>query len=806
MMSNTKAASNKGDQPDDLILGVADSIANGEGSQGTLIEGVELTGGDSLPPSAGASVGICDLGELRVPQTGGGNAAEISAPAPVDQIRSDWSLPPGSESANSSASLEGGCPLSSTVFTAAVVPVVTEEGVQLTPGGPQDSDAGASVVINLGGPAVPQTMVVNAEETPAPARDLAGNSGSPSPLDLAGEEEIQGAIILESLAPKLSTDKTDSSKANQDSDESAKANSVLPPPETTVAEAIAMLRARVELLEKENRELKNGGNDAKNDTPSREILESLFESQRTVLESVLSQTIAHTQQMIDAVAKQTADNAAKQVEAAQEIAEVVRRNQADLSESAKDADRQRREADAAKAALREREEEQRATQKSEPAEKNSKADSEERARQVNAQVDREVQRDFPFVFKTPGTGGSAHLPGAFTKDDLQKWREVPVSETDKSFYAKEQRLSQEWDILKKDAFLSKEDRRARTKTLKLESQSLKEEKEQAIGKQFGTRIVIGQETPSWFSKARRFVTEIGGMVSSWGVIAGTAWGATQLVTAGSGIGVSVAAAVAGLVTGTIVTRYVSGMLSGFWGDRVANFGGLFVNVGVLGSAYWLTQVWGMQAGLNAGEKGIVCAVVGGLGWLLGKGMHKLGENTYQNTVKTLYEAAMEAGSWPARLAYTQELYEAIERKQQGKVIFPDSHATFSSATLKGIWNRWLLGRIPRFSWDLSKDENSVDHVKLKLLLATRIAAEKYKKELITGVENDPNAVNSYKTQFKAIEEAMKNIEVRSSLLREINWSGTKLLAFPLGASAIAGVFGGVPLADTLFGLVRPFLP
>jgi hypothetical protein len=389
---------------------------------------------------------------------------------------------------------------------------------------------------------------------------------------------------------------------------------------------------------------------------------------------------------------------------------------------------------------------------------------------------------------------------------LQKWREVPVSETDKSFYAKEQRLSQEWDILKKDAFLSKEDRRARTKTLKLESQSLKEEKEQAIGKQFGTRIVIGQETPSWFSKARRFVTEIGGMVSSWGVIAGTAWGATQLVTAGSGIGVSVAAAVAGLVTGTIVTRYVSGMLSGFWGDRVANFGGLFVNVGVLGSAYWLTQVWGMQAGLNAGEKGIVCAVVGGLGWLLGKGMHKLGENTYQNTVKTLYEAAMEAGSWPARLAYTQELYEAIERKQQGKVIFPDSHATFSSATLKGIWNRWLLGRIPRFSWDLSKDENSVDHVKLKLLLATRIAAEKYKKELITGVENDPNAVNSYKTQFKAIEEAMKNIEVRSSLLREINWSGTKLLAFPLGASAIAGVFGGVPLADTLFGLVRPFLP
>jgi hypothetical protein len=684
--------------------------------------------------------------------------------------------------------------------------VVTEEGVQLTPGGPQDSDAGASVVINLGGPAVPQTMVVNAEETPAPARELAGNSGSPSPLDLAGEEEIQGAIILESLAPKLSTDKTDSSKANQDSDESAKANSVLPPPETTVAEAIAMLRARVELLEKENRELKNGGNDAKNDTPSREILESLFESQRTVLESVLSQTIAHTQQMIDAVAKQTADNAAKQVEAAQEIAEVVRRNQADLSESAKDADRQRREADAAKAALREREEEQRATQKSEPAEKNSKADSEERARQVNAQVDREVQRDFPFVFKTPGTGGSAHLPGAFTKDDLQKWREVPVSETDKSFYAKEQRLSQEWDILKKDAFLSKEDRRARTKTLKLESQSLKEEKEQAIGKQFGTRIVIGQETPSWFSKARRFVTEIGGMVSSWGVIAGTAWGATQLVTAGSGIGVSVAAAVAGLVTGTIVTRYVSGMLSGFWGDRVANFGGLFVNVGVLGSAYWLTQVWGMQAGLNAGEKGIVCAVVGGLGWLLGKGMHKLGENTYQNTVKTLYEAAMEAGSWPARLAYTQELYEAIERKQQGKVIFPDSHATFSSATLKGIWNRWLLGRIPRFSWDLSKDENSVDHVKLKLLLATRIAAEKYKKELITGVENDPNAVNSYKTQFKAIEEAMKNIEVRSSLLREINWSGTKLLAFPLGASAIAGVFGGVPLADTLFGLVRPFLP
>lgn len=806
MMSNTKAASNKGDQPNNLMLGVTDSIANGEGSQGTLIEGVELTGGDSQPSSAGASVVIDDLGELRLPQTGGGTAAEIPAPAPVGQIRGDWSLPPGSESANSSASLEGGRPLSSTVFTAAVVPVVTEEGVDLTRGGPQDSGAGASVVINLGWPAVPQAMVVNAAETPAPARDLAGNSGSPSPLDLTGEEKIQDAIILESLAPKLSTDKTDSSKANQDIDESAKANSVLPPSETTVAEAIAMLRARVELLEKENRELKNGGNDAKNDTPSREILESLFESQKTVLESVLSQTIAHTQQMIDAVAKQTADNAAKQVEAAQEIAEVVRRNQADLSESAKDAERLRRETDAAKAALREREEEQRATQKSEPAEKNSKADSEERARQVNAQVDREVQRDFPFVFKTPGTGGSAHLPGAFTKDDLQKWREVPVSETDKSFYAKEQRLSQEWDILKKDAFLSKEDRRARTKTLKLESQSLKEEKEQAIGKQFGTRIVIGQETPSWFSKARRFVTEIGGMVSSWGVIAGTAWGATQLVTAGSGIGVSVAAAVAGLVTGTIVTRYVSGMLSGFWGDRVANFGGLFVNVGVLGSAYWLTQVWGMQAGLNAGEKGIVCAVVGGLGWLLGKGMHKLGENTYQNTVKTLYEAAMEAGSWPARLAYTQELYEAIERKQQGKVIFPDSHATFSSATLKGIWNRWLLGRIPRFSWDLSKDENSVDHVKLKLLLATRIAAEKYKKELITGVENDPNAVNSYKTQFKAIEEAMKNIEVRSSLLREINWSGTKLLAFPLGASAIAGVFGGVPLADTLFGLVRPFLP
>lgn len=798
MISNTKAAGSTGDQPSDLILGnteVTNSITNGEGSQGTPIQGVELTGGVSQGSSAGASVEI-DFGELRVPQTGVSNVEESQLPRTGGQIRSDWSLSPGSESANSSASLEGGDPVSSLVVTAAVVPVVAEEVVRggSQEGGSQDSGAEASVVINLGELVVPQLVVVNAVETPASARELASNSSSPSPGGATGEVESHSSVILECPTHQLSTDTTDSSRANQDSAESATTNPVVPPPDTGLAERIAGLEARLALAEEENRQLKKGGNDAKNDTPSKQMLKSLIDSQKTALESVLSRTIAHAQAMIDAVTKQTAENAAKHVDATREIVESLKKSEADRNERAEEAER------------REREEGQRATQKSEPAEKNSKADSEERARQVNAQVDREVQRDFPFVFKTPGTGGSAHLPGAFTKDDLQKWREVPVSETDKSFFAREQRLSQEWDLLEKDASLSKEEKRARTKTLKLESQSLKEEKEQAIGKRFGTRIVIGHETPSWFSKARRFVTEIGGMVSSWGVIAGTAWGATQLVTAGSGIGVSVAAAAAGLVTGTIVTRYVSGMLSGFWGDRVANFGGLFVNVGVLGSAYWLTQVWGMQAGLNAGEKGIVCAVVGGLGWLLGKGLHKLGENTYQNTVKTLYEAAMEAGSWPARLAYTQELYEAIERKQQGKVLFPDSHATFSSATLKGIWNRWLLGRIPQFSWDLSKDENSVDHVKLKLLLATRIAAEKYKKELITGVENDPNAVNSYKTQFKAIEEAMKNIEVRSSLLREINWSGTKLLAFPLGASAIAGVFGGVPLADTLFGLVRPFLP
>ena len=760
-----------------------------------------------------------------------------------------------SDSADISASGAGGRPGSSPLLDADVARNVGGSGVDLTQPDSQAIDARGSVENELSKLAAPELLVATpadlqsdatlpegfsdradllqnpsiSENIDLGAGEGASNAGSSTQTEAREGVEIQAALMLEGMASQVSTDTTGTSNAIQHIAETATADTTVPPTDTALAAILDRLgrlekendelkkkgdtpaddtglKARLERLEQENEELKKKGHDARNDTPSKEMLESLLDSQKTALESVLSQTIAHTQAMIDAVSKQTADNAAKHVDAAREIAESLKKSQADREERAEEADRQRREADAARVALREREEEQRATQKSEPAEKNSKADSEERARQVNAQVDREVQRDFPFVFKTPGTGGSAHLPGAFTKDDLQKWREVPVRETDKSFYAKEQHLSQEWDLLKKNASLSKEEKRARTKTLKLESQSLKEEKEQAIRKWFGPRIVIGHETPSWFSKARRFVTEIGGMVSSWGVIAGTAWGATQLVTAGSGIGVSVAAAAAGLVTGTIVTRYVSGMLSGFWGDRVANFGGLFVNVGVLGSAYWLTQVWGMQAGLNAGEKGIVCAVVGGLGWLLGKGLHKLGENTYQNTVKTLYEAAMEAGSWPARLAYTQELYEAIERKQQGKVLFPDSHATFSSATLKGIWNRWLLGRIPQFSWDLSKDENSVDHVKLKLLLATRIAAEKYKKELITGVENDPNAVNSYKTQFKAIEEAMKNIEVRSSLLREINWSGTKLLAFPLGASAIAGVFGGVPLADTLFGLVRPFLP